>query len=319
VITHPEKVLFPDDRITKGELASYYEAVAPAMLPSIHGRPVTMERYPSGIDRPGFIQKDVSKGFPAWLERVEVPKKSGVVYHPLVGDTRSLLWLANQNCVTPHVWTSRAPELFQPDLCVFDLDPSEDDAAILRAAAVEVRDLLTELGLPSWLKTSGSKGYHIVVPLDGRAGFDEVAKFAHGVGAVLVKRDPEHLTQEFSKADRGRRIFIDTGRNGYSATFAAPYAVRARRGAPISTPCTWDELESGEVGPQTFKLRMMERRMAEVGDVWFDMQRQRRSLQRPLEELHRLLSEDEWREALTARRRRPAPRNAAGRRPTEAG
>jgi len=311
VITHPEKVLFPNDGITKGELVSYYETIAPVMLPHVRGRPVTMERYPSGIARQGFLQKDVSKGFPPWLNRVEVPKKDGIVHHLLVGDLRSLIWLANQNCVTPHVWTSRAPKLFQPDLCVFDLDPSlDDDAAGLRAAALAVRDLLAELGLPSWLKTSGSKGYHIVVPLDGSAGFDEVARFAHGVGAVLVRRDPEHLTQEFSKADRGERIFIDTGRNVYSATFAAPYSVRAKAGAPISAPCTWDELTGGEVRPQSFRLRTMERRIAEVGDLWSAMQKRRRSLRHPMAYLQQLLTESEWADALAARRRRPAPRKA---------
>src|SRR5438067_7240263 len=134
MITHPEKVLFPDDGITKGELASYYEAVAPLMLPHIRGRPVTMQRYPSGIGAPGFMQKDVSRGFPDWLERVEVPKKDGTVHHPIVGDARSLLWLANQNCITPHVWTSRVPHLYQPDICVFDLDPSADEPDILRNA-----------------------------------------------------------------------------------------------------------------------------------------------------------------------------------------
>jgi bifunctional non-homologous end joining protein LigD len=317
VITHPEKVLFPDDGITKGELASYYEAIAPVMLPYVRARPVTMERYPSGIARQGFLQKDVSRGLPAWLDRVEVPKKDGIVRHLLVGDPRSLIWLANQNCVTPHVWTSRAPNLFQPDLCVFDLDPSLDEPAPLRAAALGVRELLAELGLPSWLKTSGSKGYHVVVPLDGVAGFDEVAQFAHGVGAVLVKRDPEHLTQEFSKADRGDRIFIDTGRNGYSATFAAPYSVRAKPGAPISAPCTWDELTGGEVGPQSFRLRTMERRIADVGDVWSEMQKRGRSLRHPMAHLQRLLTESEWSDALAARRRRPAPRKATAKSPSE--
>jgi bifunctional non-homologous end joining protein LigD len=150
-ITHPEKILFPDDGITKGELAAYYEAVAPAMLPHILRRPVTMERFPAGIGKQGFLQKDVSKGFPAWLERVEVPKKDGVVHHPLVTDVESLLWLANQNSITPHVWTSRAPDVYHPDICVFDLDPSVDDAAMLRDAAVSLRDLLQELGLPSWV------------------------------------------------------------------------------------------------------------------------------------------------------------------------
>ena len=128
MITHPEKVLFPprwSAAITKGELAAYYEAIAPIMVPHIRARPVTMERYPAGIDKKGFIQKDVSKGFPAWLERVEVPKKDGTVHHPIVTDTRSLLWLVNQNTITPHVWSSRAPNLYYPDICVFDLDPSE--------------------------------------------------------------------------------------------------------------------------------------------------------------------------------------------------
>ena len=232
MITHPEKVLFPDDGITKGAVAAYYEAIASIMLPHVRGRPITMERYPSGIGDKGFIQKDVSKGFPEWLERVEVPKKDGTVHHPVVGDTRSLLWLANQNCITPHVWTSRTPDLYYPDICVFDLDPSKEDPEALRTVALALRDLLLELGLESWVKTSGSKGFHIVVPLDGKADFGAVGRFAHTAGSVLVSRDPARLTQEFSKADRGGRILVDTGRNGYSATFAAPYAVRARPGAP---------------------------------------------------------------------------------------
>jgi bifunctional non-homologous end joining protein LigD len=288
VITHPEKVLFPDDGITKGELASYYEQVAPVMLPHIRARPVTMERFPAGIGKPGFWQKDVSKGFPEWLGRIEVPKNDGTVHHPIVRDVRSLLWLANQNTITPHVWTSRAPNLFQPDICVFDLDPSRDEPEALRAVALGLRDLLAELGLPSWLKASGSKGFHIVVPLDGKAGFDEVSRFAHGVGAILVKRHPEHVTQEFSKADRGGRILIDVGRNGYSATFAAAYAVRARPGAPVSAPCTWEELERREVGPRTFTLRTMGGRIAQVGDLWADMSKRKRSLRRASERLQSL-------------------------------
>jgi bifunctional non-homologous end joining protein LigD len=282
LITHPEKVLFPDDGITKGELAVYYEAIAPVMVPHIHGRPVTMERYPAGIDKKGFWQKDVSKGFPEWLERIEVPKKDGTVHHPLVTDARSLLWMTNQNTITQHVWTSRAPDLYHPDVCVFDLDPStEDEPDVLRTAALAVRDLLAELGLPSWLKTSGSKGFHILVSLDRTADMDDVARFAHRVGTILVERDPEHLTQEFSKADRGGRIFVDTGRNGYSATFAAAYAVRAKPGAPVSAPCTWEELERGEIGPRTFTLRTMADRIAGVGDLWSEMRKSEAGLPAP--------------------------------------
>ena len=271
MITHPEKVLFPDDDISKGELAAYYEAIAPVMLPHIVGRPVTMERFHRGIGEKGFFQKNVVKGFPAWLERVEVGKKDGTVHHPVVRDTRGLLWLANQNSITPHVWTSRAPQVDKPDICIFDLDPSDDDGERLRAATLFMRDILAELGLSSWVKTSGSKGFHIAVPLDGKADYGKVARFAHGVGQLVVQRDPKNFTQEFHKVDRGGRILVDTGRNEYSATFAAAYAVRPRAGAPVSAPCAWAEVEGGTVEPRTFALRNMPQRVAEVGDVWRDL------------------------------------------------
>jgi len=277
-ISHPEKVLFPDDGITKGDLAAYYAAVAPFMVPQIRARPVTMERFPSGIGHQGFLQKDVSKGFPEWLQRVEAPKKGGSVHYPLVSDERSLLWLANQNCITPHVWTSRSPKLYQPDLCVFDLDPSEEEPGALRAAALAVRDVLDELDLRSWVKTSGSKGFHIVVPLDGEASFDDVSAFALGVARVLVERDPDNLTLEFTKVERGGRIYVDVGRNGGAATFAATYAVRARPGAPVSAPCTWAEIEKGKVEPRSFTLRNMPQRMKKVGDLWSDVADERQSL-----------------------------------------
>jgi len=289
VITHPEKVLFPDDGITKGELAAYYETIAPLMIPHIRNRPVTMERFPAGIGRKGFIQKDVSKGFPDWLERVEVPKKDGTVHHPIVTDTRSLMWIVNQNTITPHVWISRVPKLNYPDICVFDLDPTEkEDPRVLRAAALALRDLLDELGLPCWVKTTGSKGFHIAVPLDGKSPIGDVAGFANAVGTLLVIRDPKHLTQEFHKADRGGRILVDTGRNGYSATHAAAYAVRPRKGAPVSAPCTWEEIERGTVSPQSFTLRTMTARVESVGDLWADMRKRGRSLTRPIAQLRRL-------------------------------
>ena len=285
MISHPDKVLFPDDGITKGEVAAYYATVAPLMLPHLRGRPVTMERYPNGIGAGGFLQKDVSKGFPEWLQRVEAPKRGGVVHYPLIDDARSLEWLANQNCVTPHVWASRAPKLYEPDVFVVDLDPSaEDELDNLRGAALLVRDVLGELNLPCWVKTSGSKGFHIVVPLDAALGFDEVSAFTQRVARVLVERDPEHLTIEFSKAERGGRIYVDVGRNGYSATFAAA-SPASQAGAPVSAPCTWDEVEGGEVGPQTFSLRSMPARIEAVGDLWADMPKHGRSLRKAMSRL----------------------------------
>ena len=290
MITHPEKIMFPEDGITKGDLAAYYSSVAKVMLPHITGRPITMERYPAGIGKKGFWQKDVSKGFPSWLERVAVPKKDGVVHHPVITDEQSLLWVTNQNAITQHVWISRIPELYYPDICVFDLDPSTDDAAAVRAAALGLRDLLDELGLPSWIKTSGSKGYHIVVPLDGKSKMDDVARFADRVGEVFVSLAPDHLTREFNKVDRKGRIYVDTGRNGYSATFAAAYTVRAKKGAPVSAPCRWDEIEKGKVEPGSFNLRNMAARIKKSGDLWADMLRKRPSLKKPMEKLKKMKS-----------------------------
>jgi bifunctional non-homologous end joining protein LigD len=280
--------MFPDDGITKGDLAAYYETVAPVMIPHLRGRPITMERYPAGIGKKGFWQKDVSKGFPSWLERVAVPKKDGVVNHPIITDERSLLWVTNQNTITQHVWVSRVPDLSHPDVCVFDLDPSRDDADEVRSAAIGLRDLLDELGLPSWVKTSGSKGFHIVVPLDGKSDTHAVAQFADTVGKVYVGLAPDHLTREFNKVDRKGRIYVDTGRNGYSATFAAAYTVRAKKGAPVSAPCTWDEIEQGKVAPASFNLRNTPARIKKVGDLWADMLKKKRSLTKAIAKLERM-------------------------------
>jgi bifunctional non-homologous end joining protein LigD len=153
---------------------------------------------------------------------------------------------------------------------------------------LSLRDLLLELGLTSWVKTTGSKGFHVVVPLNSKAAFGDVARFAHGVGARFVSRHPDLLTQEFAKVDRGGRILVDTGRNDYSATFAAAYAVRARTGAPVSAPCTWEEVITGEVGPATLTVRNVPERVASIGDVWSDLRRRKRSLASAIEKLQGL-------------------------------
>jgi bifunctional non-homologous end joining protein LigD len=227
--------------------------------------------------------------------------------------------MANQNSITPHVWISRVPTLYQPDLCVFDLDPSEEDPAALRTAALAVRDLLDEFALPSFVKTSGSKGFHIVIPLDCEGDAESSWRFAHGAGAVLVKRHPTLLTQEFMKVDRGKRIFVDTGRNLPGATFAAVYAVRPKPGAPVSAPCTWEDLEQAKVGPQTFALRTMAARIADAGDLWSSMDDRRCSLRAATDKLRTLLSEEDWTEALAASTRRPTSRKAPARKAPKRG
>lgn len=266
-LTHPSKVLFPADGITKQDLADYYALVADVMLPHLRRRPITMERFPSGIGAKGFLQKNVVKGFPAWLKRVEAPKAGGTVHYPLANDKRSLEWMANQNTITLHVWASRVPHLQRPDLCILDLDPSADDAAALQQAMLGLKAILDDRGVISYVKTSGSKGFHVVVP-QKRATFHDTSALAGDVAAALVARLPKLTTLAFAKAERDGKIFVDTGRNRPGATFAAVYTVRARPGAPVSAPCTWQEVADGAVHPQTFTLRAMAARLEAVGDLW---------------------------------------------------
>ena len=259
-VTHPEKVLFPDDGITKGELVAYYRTVAPRMLPLISGRPVTMQRFPDGIGKGGFLQKQVGRHFPDWIERVTAPNRRTrqatvreQVTYVVCRHPDDLAYLANQGCVTPHVWLSRTPGIHHPDQMVFDLDPASDDLGVLRAAASSLRDLLEELGLAAYLKSSGSRGLHVVVPLVPAADTDTVKVFSIAVAEALANRYPDDFTTEGRIANRHGRLYLDIGRNGYAQTMAAPYAVRARPGAPVSVPLHWSELDGFQPGGHTIR------------------------------------------------------------------
>jgi bifunctional non-homologous end joining protein LigD len=257
-VTHPEKVLFPDDGITKGDLVAYYRTVAPRMLPLISGRPVTMQRFPDGIGRGGFLQKQIGRHFPDWIERVTAPNRRTrqatvreEVTYPVCRHADDLAYLANQGCVTPHVWLSRTPDIHHPDQMVFDLDPASEDLGVLRLAAAGLHDLLDELGLASFLKSSGSRGLHVVVPLVPAAETDAVKVFSIAVTEALAARHPDDLTTEGRIANRHGRLYLDVGRNGYGQTMAAPYAVRALPGAPVSVPLDWSELDDFVPGRHT--------------------------------------------------------------------
>jgi bifunctional non-homologous end joining protein LigD len=259
-VTHPEKVLFPDDGITKGELVAYYRTVAPRMLPLIGGRPVTMQRFPDGIGKGGFLQKQVGRHFPDWIERVTAPNRRTrqatvreQVTYVVCRHPDDLAYLANQGCVTPHVWLSRTPDIHHPDQMVFDLDPASDDLGVLRAAASSLRGLLEELGLAAYLKSSGSRGLHVVVPLVPAADTDSVKVFSIAVAEALAARHPDDFTTEARIANRHGRLYLDIGRNGYAQTMAAPYAVRARPGAPVSVPLDWSELDGFQPGQHTIR------------------------------------------------------------------
>jgi bifunctional non-homologous end joining protein LigD len=287
-ITHPDRVLFPDDGITKGDLVDYYGEVADVMVPHLRGRPLTLWRYPRGIDQQGFVQQDFAGTLPDWMRSVEVAKEGGTVVHPVADRREALVWLANQNGITPHAWLSRRDRLDEPDLIVFDLDPSTADFAPVRAAAHACADVLDDLGLTSYLKTTGSRGLHVVVPVSRGADFDTVRQFARDVAAVVAADDPDHRTVEIRKDKRGDRVYLDVMRNAYAQTAVAPYAVRARRGAPVATPLDWDELGGRGMRPDRFTLRDVTKRIAEQGDPWADMRKHARSLSRPMQRLSKL-------------------------------
>src|SRR5438093_3094461 len=228
-LTRPEKVLFPEDGIAKRELAEYYEHIADTMLPYLRDRPVTMERFPDGIDGPRLVQKQVAAYFPRWIRTASMAKQEGTVRHVVCQDAATLVYLANQACITPHVWLSRIDKPHLPDQMIFDLDPSADDFRTVCSAALTLRDLLQRAHLEAFVKTTGSRGLHVLVPLKRRADFDEVRAFARDIATELVESDPEHLTVDVRKAKRAGRSYIDTARNAYAQTAAPPYAIRPRR------------------------------------------------------------------------------------------
>jgi bifunctional non-homologous end joining protein LigD len=288
-ISKPDKVLFPSagegGEITKLDLARYYESVADVLLPYLAGRPVNMERFPDGIDGQSFYEKKVPGHFPDFVRTVEVATSDGRQRQVVVHDVRSLVYLAQQACITPHTWLGRADDLDRPDELVFDLDPSVPGLPAVRRATRLVGELLDSLGLESVVKTTGSRGYHVLVPLRRTSGFDDVRAFARQAAQVLVDREPGLLTLEARKAKRGGRVLVDVQRNGYGQTVVPPYAVRARPGAPVSMPITWPEL--ARVEPAQHTVRTVARRLARGGDRWVDLPRAQ-SLGRARERLTRL-------------------------------
>ncbi len=280
-ITHPEKVLFPRDGITKADLADYYERVAEWMLPHVRNRPVSMQRFPAGVEERGFFHKDIPDYFPGWIRRVEVPKARGTVTHVVTSDAASLVYLVGQNTITPHVWLSRADRVWQPDRMVIDLDPAPgSDFAAVRRAARQTGELLRELGFTPFAQVTGSKGIHVWTPLRRRALHDEVRAFAGEVGRVLAARHPTELTTEWRKEKRDGRILVDTARNTYAQTAIPPYAVRPRPGAPVATPIEWEELSDSKLRPDRWTVGNVLRRLKAKGDPWTDIASYARGISR---------------------------------------
>jgi bifunctional non-homologous end joining protein LigD len=279
-LTRPEKLIFPDDDIDKRQLAEYYEHIATTILPYLHDRPVTMERFPDGIQGARLIQKRAASYFPGWIHTATMEKQDGTVRHVICQDAATLVYLANQACITPHVWLSRVDKPRHPDQMIFDLDPSGGNFRAVCRAALTLHELLERERLDAFVKTTGSRGLHVLVPLNRRADFEEVRAFARDIATKLVDADPDHLTVEVRKEKREGRIFVDTARNAYAQTAAPPYAVRPRPGAPVAAPLEWKELDDPHLKPDRYTIHTIFDRLRRKGDLWKDLGRQAQALPR---------------------------------------
>ncbi|MGB3485713.1 MAG: non-homologous end-joining DNA ligase [Mycobacterium sp.] len=289
-ISNPDKELFgsPDGfALTKLGLAKYYQSVASTMLPYLADRPISMQRFPDGIGEAGFYEKKAPAHFPRWVDTVKVETADNMQSQVVISDQRSLVYLADQGCITPHAWLSRAKALDRPDQLMFDLDPSvDDDVDKVQTATSMTGEILDELGLTSFVKTTGSRGYHVVVPLRQRESFNETRQFASEVADVLVGRAPDLLTTEHRKDDRGDKVYIDVARNGYGQTAVPPYAVRPLPGAPVAAPIEWYEVAG--VSPGEFTVENIGNRLSRRGDAWHGMRRRAHGLDRARDKLTRL-------------------------------
>jgi bifunctional non-homologous end joining protein LigD len=284
-ISNPDKALFPDGT-TKKQLVEYYERVADVMLPHVRRRPMVLYRCPDGIEAECFYQKQVGSHFPEWIDRVTVTKRQGGEQTLVVanrGDT--VAWLANQGAITLHLWESRADALEYPDRLVVDLDPPGMNFAVVRKAARRCRELLDELGMRSLVMTTGSRGLHVVVPLDGEADFEDTRAFLHDAMDLLARRHADELTTEVRKEHRAGRLYLDVARNAYGQTSVAPYSVRALRGAPVATPLEWDELGRTGVHARSWTIHNLFRRLGQRDDPWSDISTKAASIRRAAKKL----------------------------------
>jgi bifunctional non-homologous end joining protein LigD len=279
-ITNPDRILFPQDKLTKLDLITYYQAIAPIMIPHMHGRPVSMQRFPEGINHEGFYQKDAGDYFPTWIKREEMETEEGskTVHYVVCNNAATLVYLAQQAVITPHLWLSTTKKLNYPDRMIFDFDPPSEHAfAQVMRAAKAMRTLLEEQGLVPHVMTTGSKGLHVTTAIKPQHTFDVMRATARALAQELVSRYPDLVTTNVRKDAREGKVFVDYLRNAWGQTGVAPYAVRARNGAPIATPLHWDEL-TARMQAQKFTMQNIFKRLARMDDPWKDMHKSARAL-----------------------------------------
>lgn len=280
-----DKIYFPPD-ITKGDLVNYYKEISPMMVPYLKNRCLMMHRFPDGINGESFYQKNASEYFPDWIEQKNVPIKGGGQTNFVVcQNAATLVYIANQACITPHIWLSRIDKIQYPDKLIFDLDPyhkSHDFKPVVEAALL-IKELLEHFKLKVYIMTTGSHGMHVVVPLDRSLDFKKVRTFAQDCAKFLINLYPDKLTLEVRKNKRGKRIFIDTLRNQFGATAVAPYAVRAHPGAPVATPLYWEELKDKDLTSQKYTIFTVSKKLKKLKDPWKDFNKSSKSLKKYLD------------------------------------
>lgn len=285
-ITHAGRVMFPGAGLTKLDLARYYARVGEAMVPHTRGRPVTMQTFPGGAGAEGYVIKQAPAHFPDWIPRARMRKKGGSVDHVLIDDTATLVYLAGQNVITPHVWPARADRPDRPDRLIFDLDPPEAmPFAQVRAVARAVGDALRDLGLEPFAMTTGSRGLHVVAPVRRTATWAQARAFARTLANRMVGENRATLTTARYRSQRRGRLFVDTGRTTYAHHAAAPYSVRPRPNAPVAAPLRWEELDDPRLDPQGWTIETLPARLESEGDPWRGIGRRARSLERAAREL----------------------------------
>ena len=278
-LSHPAKALFTDPEITKRQLAEHYENVADAMIPLVRDRPLALQAFPNGIDQPGFFMKSVPRYFPDWIATATVPKRGGTLTQVLAQDAATLVYLAGQNVVTPHIWLSRADEPRQPDRLIVDFDPSPGVGfAEVRAAARDAGERLRHAGLVPFAMVTGSRGIHVVCPLRRGPSFGDVHGFTRRLAEAMVADDERHLTLEWHRSERGRRIYVDVNRINYAQHAVAPYGVRPRPGGPVAMPIAWEELSDATLAPDRWTIRTAVARLHSEGDAWKGIARRARTL-----------------------------------------
>lgn len=271
-LSNTDKEFFPTADISKGEVIEYYTKIWKYACRYAADRPMVLQRFPDGIQDSGFYQKQTPDYFPEWIATIQVENKEDASNSNLVNCNKqeTLVYLANQGALTMHVWLSKKHNLNTPDRLAFDFDPSDDDFSKVQRAATILQSIISKKGISSFVMTTGSEGLHVTVPLKPEKEFEPIREIARNIAQQVVNEDPESFTLETAKKNRGNKVFVDYLRNAYAQTTVMPFSIRARQGAPVAVPLSWDEVGRSSLDPQKYTVTNIFRRLSQKKDPWKD-------------------------------------------------